>query len=122
VADAVEGKTPMTMVGEWEQLDLIGEGGQGLVYRARSPKRVGERSVALTSMIGNLPYGPISVDDKRVIGDRFAAALWDYARPDHASELGALKIFKFDSDRQKPERRWPASRTRSPSSSRIDQG
>jgi hypothetical protein len=28
----------MAMVGGWEQLDPLGEGGQGTVYRARSPK------------------------------------------------------------------------------------
>jgi serine/threonine protein kinase len=91
----------MTMVGGREQLDPLGEGGQGTVYRARSPKRVNDRALALTAMIENLPYGAISIDDKRVAGHRFATTLLEYSRPEALTELGALKIFKSDLDKAK---------------------
>jgi serine/threonine protein kinase len=91
----------MTMVGEWEQLDPLGEGGQGKVYRARRPKRVREREDAVKAIIENSPFGIYTVEERRAKVDRFASAVWNYAHPDDSSELGALKIFKFDPDKAK---------------------
>jgi len=89
----------MTVLGGWEQLDLIGEGGQGKVYRARAPRRVIEREDAMKAIVDSAPFGIFTMEERRERVDRFAAALWNYARPDAPSEIGALKIFKPHPDK-----------------------
>jgi serine/threonine protein kinase len=70
----------------WVQGPRLGEGGQSQVFVARNPEREAERvrnrSDLNAAMLGN---------DR----DRFANALWSYARPDQDAESGALKIFKM---------------------------
>jgi serine/threonine protein kinase len=77
----------MQKYGDWELIEPpLGEGGQSVVYLARTPARGAERAKCLEQI-------RLALDgDKR---PELATAIWSYARPDHSSELGALKIFKI---------------------------
>ncbi len=101
-ASAFRGGERQKMVGEWEQLDLLGKGGRGSVYRARTPKRLQERSLALTAITNNIPFGAIDHDEKRKSAN-LAPAVWTYARPEDSRDFGALKIFKKDPDKVKAD-------------------
>jgi serine/threonine protein kinase len=71
--------------GGWELIEPpLGKGGQGVVYKARNPTRVAERSKCLEQFRDLM---------NRARFPEFAEASWLYARPDLPSELGALKIF-----------------------------
>ena len=75
----------MQEYGGWERIDPpLGAGGQGTVYKARSPLRVAERRKCLEQF-------QTLMDRARF--PEFAEASWSYARPDLHSELGALKVF-----------------------------
>jgi serine/threonine protein kinase len=78
--------------GEWEPLEpQLGEGGQSVVYLARTPARIAQReksALVLKKLSGQ------GLNDIRVAQD-FAKATLDLAREDLSSELGALKIFKI---------------------------
>ncbi len=79
--------------GGWQRISLLGSGGQSEVYLARSAKRVIERKNSLRDVV-HLWASP-SHDDAAHLAD----CLWNYARPEVPSELGALKIFKVRSDK-----------------------
>jgi len=85
----------MTIVGGWEQLELLGEGGQSRVFKVRSPSRVQERSDVLKEVRGLNPFGILTPSEASERIDRLAMSIWAYARPDLDSELGALKMFKI---------------------------
>jgi serine/threonine protein kinase len=77
----------MQKYSDWELIEPpLGEGGQSVVYLARTPARGAERARCLEQIRRALD------EDKR---PELATAIWSYARPDHPSELGALKIFKI---------------------------
>jgi serine/threonine protein kinase len=82
----------MKKYGEWQPLEpQLGEGGQSVVYLARTPARTAQReksALVLKKLSGQ------SLNDIHVAQD-FANATLDLAREDHSSELGALKIFKI---------------------------
>ncbi|HTD24828.1 MAG TPA: protein kinase family protein [Terriglobales bacterium] len=71
---------------EWERINSLGGGGQSDVFLVRSPARSYERTHCLEIIRTALD------EDKRA---ELATAMWSYARPDNASELGALKVFKI---------------------------
>ncbi len=86
----------MTKVGGWEQIDPLGEGGQSKVFLVRSPGRIQERRDVIQQVLGANPW-EIRINEQERLEriDRLATALWKYVRPDKASELGALKMFKI---------------------------
>lgn len=95
-ADA--GGATVTFIGGWEQLKLLGEGGQGKVFMVRSPRRVQEQRSATQQVLSSNPWAPYvgtnpSEQVERV--GRLATSLLDYARLEDVSELGALKMFKI---------------------------
>jgi hypothetical protein len=81
-------------VGPWEILKPLGRGGQGQVSLVRSPGRVQERKDAIREIRAANPW-EIRIDDtergERI--ERLAPAMWKYARPETADDLGALKQF-----------------------------
>jgi serine/threonine protein kinase len=82
----------MTKYGDWDPVgDKLGEGGQSIVYRARTPARVAQRqksALALKHLSG------LSLNDF-ASAEGFAEAIADLSRLDQPSELGALKVFKI---------------------------
>lgn len=84
------------LVGAWEQLEPLGEGGQSKVFLVRSPGRVQERRDVIQQVIGSNPWTVAMSEQERPEKiDQLAMSLWKYARPDTVSELGALKMFKI---------------------------
>src|SRR5437667_3436131 len=84
------------LVGGWEHLKPLGEGGQSKVFLVRSPGRVQERRDVIQEVLGANPWTVAMSEQERPEKiDRLAMSLWKYARPDEVSELGALKIFKI---------------------------
>jgi len=82
----------MRKYGDWEAIEPpLGEGGQSVVYRARTPSRVAEREQSF-KLLSQLAGGGLR---DLATAEHFARASWDLARPDSPSELGALKIFKI---------------------------
>lgn len=81
-------------VGPWEILKPLGRGGQGQVSLVRRPGRVQERKDAIREIRAANPW-EIRIDDtergERI--ERLAPAMWKYARPETADDLGALKQF-----------------------------
>ncbi|HTR35468.1 MAG TPA: protein kinase [Bryobacteraceae bacterium] len=76
----------------WQTLEPLGEGGQGTVYKARSPKKVSaiqasERRIgdALRQINGNMPMTYAEL----------AKLIVEVGGPDEPDELGALKVFKI---------------------------
>ncbi len=70
----------------WEKVRPLGEGGQSEVFLVRRPARVKERRECVDHL-------RLALDNSKM--DEFASLSWTYARPDHDSELGALKVFKI---------------------------
>jgi serine/threonine protein kinase len=75
----------MAKLEEWEKVSKLGSGGQSEVFLVRKPARHLER-------LNNIQQIRDALD--RAKGDNLATAIWSFARPDHDSELGALKVFK----------------------------
>lgn len=80
----------------WEVIgEPLGEGGQGIVYKARSPMRVRQleqkaaRTDNLLRQVVGLGRSPVT---------EIATNLFDIARPDPLDQLGALKQFKIPND------------------------
>jgi serine/threonine protein kinase len=89
----------MTSVGGWEELKLLGEGGQSKVFLVRSPGRVQERKDVIQEVLGANPWTVAMYEKERFERiDRLATALGKYSRPEKLSELGALKMFKIPAD------------------------
>jgi serine/threonine protein kinase len=87
----------------WEQVKPLGSGGQSIVSLVRRPIRVKERFQSINSL--NRPPWPTKTDGAeriKILGE-FAAAVWQYARPDEPAELGALKVFKIEPEGSAPE-------------------
>lgn len=81
----------MQKYGDWEAIDPpLGEGGQSVVYRARTPDRVAEREKSRLKIMELSKAGFYGRG-----ADEFATACWTYARDEHPGEFGALKIFKI---------------------------
>jgi len=79
----------------WEEVKPLGSGGQSTVSLVRRPKRAKERLKSANAL--NHPPWPTKtsgVERIKILGE-FAEAIWEYARPEEPSELGALKIFKI---------------------------
>ena len=88
----------MATVGGWEQLELLGEGGQSRVFKVRSPSRAQERRDVIQEVMRSNPWAPYAGPNENEMPeriDRLAMSVWRYARPDLDSELGALKMFKI---------------------------
>jgi len=86
----------MNTVGRWEQLRLLGEGGQSEVFLVRSPNRAQERKNALQEAADSNPWELyVNSQERPQRIEPLATALWKYLRPDKVSELGALKMFKI---------------------------
>lgn len=78
--------------GEWEPLEpQLGEGGQSVVYLARTPARIAQREKSALVLKKWSGQGLNDID----VAQDFAKATLDLAREDQPSELGALKIFKI---------------------------
>jgi hypothetical protein len=92
------GGATVTLVGGWEQLTPLGEGGQSKVFLVRSPRRVEARRIATQQVLKANPWAPYvggNPNEQVDRVDRLATSLLNYVRPDDVSELGALKMFKF---------------------------
>lgn len=74
--------------GEWEEIRLLGKGGQSEVFLVRSPARVESRRGHLKTLMELSGQG---FDESRA--RRFGEAAWEYGRQEHQSELGALKLY-----------------------------
>lgn len=82
----------MQKYGDWELLEPpLGQGGQSVVYLARSPERVKQRK-ASASVLSELSGLSLNTMQPAV---KFSKAVLDLAREDLPSELGALKVFKI---------------------------
>lgn len=78
-------ETGTAKFGGWERIEPpLGSGGQGTVYKARTPARVAERLKCVESL-------RLFLDRNRL--PEFAEASLSFARPDLPSEMGALKVF-----------------------------
>ena len=89
----------MAVVGGWEQLEPLGEGGQSRVFKVRSPARVQERRNVIQEVKASNPWGMYAGPNEKEIPeriDRLAMSIWSYTRPEGGSDLGALKMFKID--------------------------
>jgi serine/threonine protein kinase len=71
---------------DWEQVAPLGGGGQSNVFLVRRPLRSTDRESNLKKIQGALDSAKSAL---------LAESIWSYARPDNASELGALKVFKI---------------------------
>ena len=81
-------------IGPWEVLKPLGKGGQGQVSLVRRPGRVQERHEAIQEIVAASPWQHlISTEEMRQAVERMAPAMWKYARPETADDLGALKQF-----------------------------
>jgi serine/threonine protein kinase len=79
----------MQKYGDWEPLmPPLGEGGQSVVYRARTPERCVERQKFRRIM---MEFSGQGFNEQRA--DDFATASYGYAREESPSEFGALKVF-----------------------------
>lgn len=78
----------MGKAADWEELRVLGEGGQSTVFLVRTPKRVAER-------VKNLDEIQIALHQIGHHNPQLANAIWSFARPDEPSELGAMKRFKI---------------------------
>jgi len=87
----------MSTRNDWEQLRLLGEGGQSTVYLVRKPERVAERQQSLESVIQALPKltGSLSWGDRLPVAEQLAKSIVAYARQDYPSELAAMKLYKI---------------------------
>jgi len=74
---------------DWEAIKPLGGGGQSDVFLVRSPQRVAQRATSLTRIQVNIE------NYERENMAELANAVWNYARPEVPSELGALKVFKI---------------------------
>jgi serine/threonine protein kinase len=102
----LKGETRVTLVGGWEQLRPLGEGGQSKVFLVRTPLRVQERRTSIQQILSSNPWAPYvgSNPNEQVERiDRLASSLFGYVRPDAVSELGALKMFKIPEQGEEAE-------------------
>jgi serine/threonine protein kinase len=74
---------------DWEVIKLLGGGGQSDVFLVRSPNRAAERATLVAKVQQHA--GGCRIDGAADL----AEAVWNYARPEVPSELGALKVFKI---------------------------
>src|SRR2546430_17358340 len=90
----------MLKYGGWEVVDPpLGSGGQGTVFLARCPSRVQKRKAIVEEVLRSNPWRVgMYADEVPQSVDRLALSLWEYARPDEVSELGALKVFDIPAD------------------------
>jgi serine/threonine protein kinase len=82
----------MSKYGDWETIETpLGEGGQSVVYLARTPQRMAERAQSFNVL------SELSGQSLRDLAtaERFAKASQNLARSDSPSELGAVKVFKI---------------------------
>ncbi|SRR6266404_8071549 len=89
------------LVGGWEILEDLGEGGQSRVFLVRSPSRVQKRQHVVLEILRSNPWAPYiggNPNEQVERVDRFVTSLVEYARPETYSDLGALKMFKIPED------------------------
>ena len=80
---------------DWEQVgEPLGEGGQSKVLLVRRPARSQQRADAIRTIKDTYPWQIATNEDAAQKTGQFARAVWDFARPDAPSELGAMKIFE----------------------------
>lgn len=105
----------MTRVRGYDELKKLGEGGQSEVFLVRRTERVRQRFALSKEMMGAIPAAlraasgsaelrPFVEPASGAAGrdvltiesmGKFAELAYEYARPEHVSELGALKLFKI---------------------------
>jgi serine/threonine protein kinase len=86
----------------WEKIEpALGQGGQGTVYRARSPERCAERQDSIRRIIHELrQLSGVGPQDSAKI-EELLKGIVDVGGPEEFGHLGALKVFKIpDGDNQ----------------------
>jgi len=78
---------------KWENIRLLGEGGQGKVYLVRRPERIQERSKAM-SRIQELLRNGYNLKDS--ISEELTEKMFICGRTEEAHEAAALKEFKVE--------------------------
>ncbi|HWY55427.1 MAG TPA: protein kinase [Terriglobales bacterium] len=74
---------------DWEEIKKLGGGGQSDVFLVRSPKRVAERLELLEKVQQSAGGSLIDADGAVELSE----SVFNFARPEHPLELGALKVF-----------------------------
>jgi serine/threonine protein kinase len=88
----------------WQTIEPpLGEGGQGKVYRARSPERVAQIQDSESRI--NKELWKIKGNNELLIRD-LAKFIVDAGSPDDVKTLGALKVFKIEGDGPKREKAY----------------
>lgn len=81
----------------WEPIgEPLGEGGQGKVFKARSPERVKELQATLSRMA----YEFRNANSETLQLEKLARSIVDFGGPDQLKDLGALKEFKMPPGKQ----------------------
>lgn len=90
----------MTKFGGWQpSVPPLGKGGQGTVYLATRPERVQQRNDLAQQAIAANPWElRLNSEERPERVKKLAPALYEYARPNDASEVGALKVFDIPDD------------------------
>jgi serine/threonine protein kinase len=87
----------------WEKIEPpLGEGGQGKVYKARSPARAKHVRDALSSITSQLMSSGAGNPPRDAGG--LAKLIVEAGGPDDVKDLGALKVFKIPTDPQERDK------------------
>src|SRR5258708_37094276 len=94
----VESETAMDDFDGWKKIEpALGEGGQGTVYKARSPERANYVQQSINKIVHELrQLNGIGRNEPKQIEDLMKRIV-DVGGGDDAKDLGALKVFKIPS-------------------------
>src|SRR5690349_24067328 len=89
---------PLNDFDGWQKIEPLGEGGQGTVYKARSPERSSTIRDSIAQIAAQLQQfntiAPKPISQMEDLMKRIA----DVGGPDDVKHLGALKVFKMPTE------------------------